>query len=406
MNEIKANRNWIKRVNRSLVLNYVKGSGPISRRDIADLSGLSPATVSNLTGELLSVGLISEIGSGDSARGRPPVLLELNSRAGYVVGVKVMEASLVAVVTDLDAEVLHYQTSTLESTDLDGVVAAIAGVVGECLTAQGIDPHEVVGVGLGVAGVIDGETGIVRYSPFFDWRDVDLSAPLRKLLNLDVFVENDVNALTVAEQWFGHGQGVRHFAVVTVGRGIGAGFVIDGRFYGGLHGGAGEFGHLPIKPDGPICDCGNVGCLEGLASDAAVVEQYSTATGLPAAGIDLDTVIAKAEQGDKAARVVLADSGRWLGFGLATIANLLAPELIIVGGEGVRAGEWRLEPMRAAFKAHAFADLDSQAQLVIEPAGDQTWARGAACVVLGEMFAAPMDKRRVPFSAFDGRAIQ
>lgn len=388
------------------MLNYVKGSGPISRRDIADLSGLSPATVSNLTGELLSVGLISEIGSGDSARGRPPVLLELNSRAGYVVGVKVMEASLVAVVTDLDAEVLHYQTSTLESTDLDGVVAAIAGVVGECLTAQGIDPHEVVGVGLGVAGVIDGETGIVRYSPFFDWRDVDLSAPLRKLLNLDVFVENDVNALTVAEQWFGHGQGVRHFAVVTVGRGIGAGFVIDGRFYGGLHGGAGEFGHLPIKPDGPICDCGNVGCLEGLASDAAVVEQYSTATGLPAAGIDLDTVIAKAEQGDKAARVVLADSGRWLGFGLATIANLLAPELIIVGGEGVRAGEWRLEPMRAAFKAHAFADLDSQAQLVIEPAGDQTWARGAACVVLGEMFAAPMDKRRVPFSAFDGRAIQ
>lgn len=406
MNEIKANRNWIKRVNRSLVLNYVKGSGPISRRDIADLSGLSPATVSNLTGELLSVGLISEIGSGEAARGRPPVLLELNSRAGYVVGVKVMEASLVAVVTDLDAEVLHYQTSTLETTDLDGVVAAIAGVVGECLTAQGIDPHEVVGVGLGVAGVIDGETGIVRYSPFFDWRDVDLSAPLRKLLNLDVFVENDVNALTVAEQWFGHGQGVRHFAVVTVGRGIGAGFVIDGRFYGGLHGGAGEFGHLPIKPDGPICDCGNVGCLEGLASDAAVVAQYSTATGLPAAGIDLDTVIAKAEQGDKAARAVLADSGRWLGFGLATIANLLAPELIIVGGEGVRAGEWRLEPMRAAFKAHAFADLDSQAQLVIEPAGDQTWARGAACVVLGEMFAAPMDKRRVPFSAFDGRAIQ
>ena len=406
MNEIKANRDWIKRVNRSLVLNYVKGSGPISRRDIADRSGLSPATVSNLTGELLSVGLISEIGSRESARGRPPVLLELNSRAGYVVGVKVMEDALVAVVTDLDAEVLHYQTSPLETTDFDGVVAAIATAVGECLTAQGIDSSEVVGVGLGVAGVIDGETGIVRYSPFFDWRDVDLSEPLRKLLGLDVFVENDVNALTVAEQWFGHGQGVRHFAVVTIGRGIGAGFVIDGRFYGGLHGGAGEFGHLPVKPDGPTCDCGNVGCLEGLASDAAVVEQYRGATSLPVAGLNLDVVIDRANNGDTDAQTVLADSGRWLGFGLASIANLLAPEMIIVGGEGVRAGEWRLEPMRAAFKAHAFADLDSQARLVIEPAGDQTWARGAACVVLGEMFAAPMDKRRDPLDAFNGRGLQ
>lgn len=331
-------------------------------------------------------------------------MLQINSLAGYVVGVKVMEESLVAVVTDLDAEVLHYQTSPLTERSVSGVLAAIAMAVDECLIAQNVDRQQVVGVGLGVAGVVDGQAGIVRYSPFFGWREADLVEPLSAALGLDVFVENDVNALTVAEQWFGHGQGVPNFAVVTVGRGIGSGLVIDGRFFGGFHGGAGEFGHLPLNPDGPVCDCGNYGCLEALASDTAVIAAYRSFTENSGAVelLDLDTIVDAADAGDEDARRALGESGRWLGIGLATIANLLAPEMIIVGGEGVRAGEWRIGPMRESFVEHAFADFDSQATLVIEPAGDQTWARGAACVVLGELFASPLDKRRESLKPFAG----
>ncbi len=274
----------MKRVNRNLVLNLIKSGGPISRKAIADRSGLSPATITNLTAELIAEDLVHEIGSGESPRGRPPagltpkqrmkrklltkaglaiysrrktpvepvfgqVLLRLNTRAGFVAGVKVMRGSLAVVITDLDAEVIHYQTAPLAETGTGAtmtaaeVLKAVVAMVEAAIAASGVDRADVLGVGLGLAGLIDGRAGVCRYSPFFGWRDVDLVGPLHQALGLDVFVENDVNALTIAEQWFGHGHQRSHFAVVTVGSGIGLGLVVNGQFYRGRGGSAGELGH-------------------------------------------------------------------------------------------------------------------------------------------------------------------
>lgn len=399
----------MKRVNRNLVLNLVKSAGPISRKEVADRSGLSPATITNLTAELIAEGLIHEMGAGESARGRPPVLLRLNTRAGFVAGVKVMRGSLAAVVTDLDAEVIHYETAPLAGSG-DGssmspgeVLDAVAEVVESVISASGVDRADVLGVGLGLAGLIDGKAGVCHCSPFFGWRDVDLVGPLRSTLGLDVFVDNDVNTLTIAEQWFGHGHDRSHFAVVTVGSGVGLGLVVNGQFYRGRQGSAGELGHTTMVVDGPMCSCGKRGCLEALASDPAVVQRIidSIRAGRESAvdvdGPTIEGVLAAAEAGDALAREVLAESGRWLGVGLALVANVFAPELIIVGGEGVTAGEWRLQPMRKAFQEHAFDSIAEKTELIIEPAGDETWARGAACVVLGELYKSPlMDRAAVP----------
>ena len=412
MNEIKVSRRLGKQVNRSLVLNLVKTSGPISRMEISAQSGLSPATVSNLSAELIDDGLIHETGIAETRRGRPPTMLSLNSRARFVVGVKVMPDSFVAVVTDLDARVVASATSDLPepgSQDRtspldrspDEVVADVARLVESVVEAAGVARSEILGVGLALAGIVDGDSGVCRYSPFFGWREVDLAAPLSRRLGLDVYLENDVNSLTVAEQWFGHGVGHDNFAVVTVGRGVGAGLVLNGRFYGGLTGGVGELGHITVVPDGPLCGCGRRGCLEMMAGDVALVRAVSEAVdrGEPtvldaSTPITLEAIVSAADEGDALARECLAESGRWLGIGLATIANLLNPELIVLAGEGVEAGDWRLAPTRRSLQENRFDPAGAEMPLVIESAGDITWARGAACVVLSEFFKSPLHRGR------------
>ena len=396
----RGNRDLIREINRNLVLNLIKSHGPISRTDIARLSSLSLATVSGITADFIASGLVHEMGEGESTGGRRPVLLRLNYRAGFVVGVKLMEQAVASALTDLDAQVLHHRVTPLEDQrSLATVQEVIAAAVEASIATLEVERQRVLGIGIGLAGVVDGETGVCRYSPFFGWRNVQFARPLADHLGLPVYLENDVNTLTIAEQWFGYGHGVDHFVVVTVGRGIGAGIVVNGQFYRGALGGAGEFGHITLMTNGPPCDCGKRGCLETLASDPAVVRQALVAITLrertalaEVEPLTLEAIVAAAEAGDELARRLLADSGRWLGMGIATLVNILNPQLVIVGGEGVRAGEWRFGSMREAIREHAFDGLADDLDIVIEPAGDETWARGAACVVLGELFKPPVHK--------------
>ncbi len=397
------NRELIKDLNRNLVLNLIKNRGPISRTQIAKEARLSMATVSGVTATLLKNGLIQPVGQGESSGGRKPVLLRLDSHAGYVVGLKVTEHRLICALTDLDANVVHRSTFPFDAAPgvkaaLDSTAQAIRTVVLE----SGINLDKVIGVGIGLSGVIDGEAGICRYSAILGWRDVKISGPLEKRLKLPVYVDNDVNTLTIAEQWFGYGREHDHFLVVTIGRGIGMGMVVNGQFYRGAFGGAGEFGHTTMGEDGPLCDCGKRGCLEAWAADPAVVRlaveaaQRGESPGLARLleesgdGLTLDLVASAAEGGDRTAREILARSGYRLGVGIANLVSIFNPQLVIVGGEGVRAGEFRLGPMREAIRQHAFNGLAQGLEIIIEPSGDDAWARGAASLVLGEVFKSPI----------------
>ncbi len=409
MNVRSGNRELMRDLNRHLVLNLIKSRSPISRTDIAKLSGLSLATISGITGAFIESGLVHEMGAGESTGGRKPVLLRLNYQAGFVIGVKLMEQAIASALTDLDANVLYHQITFLKTADgqtpqtaadWPGVLQAITQAIERAITESQVERQRLLGIGIGMAGVVDGEAGICRYSPFFGWRDVKMAEPIAAHFGVPVYLENDVKTLTIAEQWFGHGHGVDHFVVVTVGRGVGAGIVVNGQFYRGALGGAGELGHITLAEDGPLCDCGKRGCLEALAADPAVVRQAQAAIALgertalaKTEPLTLGAIVEAAETGDELARRVLADSGRWLGIGIATLVNILNPQLVIVSGEGVQAANWRFGSMQAAIRKHAFDGLANELQVVIEPSGDETWARGAACVVLGELFKSPMHKR-------------
>lgn len=392
----RANRTLIKAMNRNLLLNIIRSQGPLSRTQLTEISGLSVGAVSQLTSDLLSENWITEVGESDYTGGRRQVMLRLNPTAGYVVGLKLMEDRIVCAVTDLETTVLHYVEGPLAANHSPAAVSeAIAGFVREAMDAAGVPVEDVRGVGVGLAGVIDCPAGVVRYSPFFHWKDVPLARLLADRLGLPVYLENDVNTLTIAEQLFGDGHDVPNFAVVTVGRGIGMGMVLNYQLYQGEHGGVGELGHVTIDPAGPECNCGKRGCLEAVANDEAVLRsvRYAVVDGRETR-LSLDAtvpdVIHAAGAGDAVARQALARSGHYLGLGLAIVVNVLCPSLIIVSGEGVAAGDYRLGPMIETMRKHTFNGLLDNVEILVKPADDQTWARGAASLVVGKLFESPL----------------
>jgi predicted NBD/HSP70 family sugar kinase len=265
----------------------------------------------------------------------------------------------------------------------------------------GVGMEKVVGIGIGLAGMVDVETGVSRFSPTFGWADVPVAGPISKRLDRPVLVDNDVNTLTVAEQWFGRGHGVDDFVVVSVGDGVGAGIVVDGNLYRGADGAAGEIGHLPVAGGTVTCWCGRGGCLEAVSSDYAVKVYVSEAlargeaSSLPGAEpgtLTIDEVRAAAEEGDPVARRALEKAGRMLGLGLATLVNVLNPRLVILSGEGTRAGPLRWEAAIASMRERCFAGTDGNVEFFVDSVDDVAWARGAAAVVLGELFSSPIHR--------------
>jgi N-acetylglucosamine repressor len=387
------NRDLIKAINRSTILTMIKVNGPIARAEIARRSGLSPATVTGITSELIEENLVFEKAAGDSSGGRPPILLALNPKGGYVIGVKLTEDIATAALTDLEALIIDKITESHTGTSPQEVVQTLARLVDVLAQKGGIDKKRLLGVGVGVAGIVDAGRGVLRQSPILGWQDVPLADMLSKVIGVPVYVDNDVNTLTITEKWFGAGQDVDNFLTVTIGRGVGMGMVINGQFYRGSHGGAGEFGHTVIDPQGPACECGKRGCLEAYIGDPALLRSAveAVARGDFSQSVhDVEQLTALAGQGDETALGIFAQAGEILGRGIANLINVLNPQKILISGEGTRAGDSLFNPMCAAIQDHVMPGLSHDTQIQIDPWGDDAWARGAAGLVLRELFESPV----------------
>ena len=397
----------IGEMNRNLVLNLIRNRMPISRKEIAHISGLSTAAVSKITGVLLERGLIHEVGEQiQENAGRRSILLRLNPTAGFVIGVKITERAISSVVTDLEASIRHSELKDIAHVALrpapgqpinpvlllDHVVQSIDSTISRC----GIDLTQLMGIGIGINGLVDSKAGISVMAPHFGWRDVPISQIIRQHFDIPVVVENDIRTLTIAEQSFGHGRGIEHFVTVALGFGVGAGFVVNGQIDRGAGGGAGEFGHIIVQSGGPVCSCGRRGCLEAFTSEPAIVRQVKEwmAAGRPTTLTtigSLEQIVNAANEGDSLCQDVLAEAGRWLGVGVSSLINILNPELIIIAGESVSAGHWLLDPMQQTIRDLSFAGMGANLKIAIEQSGTETWARGAACVVLSHLFASPLE---------------
>ncbi|MFE2092519.1 ROK family protein [Streptomyces sp. NPDC059460] len=366
-------------------------AGPISRTVIAQRLGLSPSTVTRLLAPMIEDGYLSETGQKSATGlGRPQRLLQVNTDQCLVVGIQIARTHVAAVLTDLGARPLRRLEHMLDSLEPAHVLSVAAELTAR-LIAQAPSPDvRVLGVGVGVGGHVDAASGVCRSAVRLGWTDVSVAAPLSAATGLPVVVNNDVNALGIAERWFGEGRDVDSFAVISVGRGIGGALMFGGVLHSGAGGMAAEFGHLPIEPNGPDCACGNRGCVEALACSDAVLRMFREAGGRPEADYGAVTELARSgpEAERRAALDAFAVAGDALGRGLACLCNLLNPGLIVIAGEGVVAYEHFGPAMTAALERHAVSTAARDCAIKIDEDSETLWARGAACLVIKESIRA------------------
>ncbi|HUA40381.1 MAG TPA: ROK family protein [Streptosporangiaceae bacterium] len=384
---LRGSRSLSRDLNASLLIELVRRFGPISRAELSRQSQISAPTVSAIVAQMLARGTFSEVAVAPSSGGRPPVLLQLNPTAGYVVGIKLRSDGLTTVVCDLDAGVVATDEASVALVgDPAAAITAVEEATRRVLQGAGIARTKVLGVGIGLPGVIDSLRGSCQFSHLLQWHEVELAAPLQRRLRLPVWVDNDVNTLAIAEKWAGDGIAARNFITLSVGRGLGLGIVIDRAVYRGAVGGAGEFGHLIVDPDGPECECGRSGCLEALVGERALLRRVSDLHGRE---LSRDDFISLAAAGDGATIQVLTDASELLGVAMANVVTLLNPELVIICGEGTQLGAPFLDSVVAAIRDQPFAGLGKQIEVKVQQWGDDAWAVGAATLVLRESFALP-----------------
>ncbi|WP_405406794.1 ROK family protein [Streptomyces sp. NBC_01104] len=365
----------------SLVFTTALSQGPLSRVEIARRTGLSSAAVTRAVRPLMDTGYVVEDldGSTPPAVGRPANPVRVNGGRALFIGVKVTADEVIAVLADLCCRVRTARHAPLPGRTPAEVISTVATLTAGLLTEAQAYGVGVRGLAVAVSGDVDRAAGVVRYSPFLDWRDVDLAALMETATGLPVTVDNDVRALTVAEQWFGSGVGRSDFALVTVGAGIGCGLVVHGRVVAGAHGVAGEIGHLSIDPLGPLCHCGNRGCVEAIASDSAIVRRIEEETGRPVGGPAHALELARS--GNPVACAAFARAGAAIGRGIGAVANLLGPECVIISGEGLAAYDLFAAQIRDAFATTVFSTA-AQCDVITRPLPFEQWARGAAATAI------------------------
>jgi predicted NBD/HSP70 family sugar kinase len=365
--------------NRERILELLRARGPMTQADLARASGLSPATVSSLARELREDGWLADEDADGPARGRA---LTLSRSAGVAVGIDFGHSHVRVAIADLAHTVLAEAEEALDVDHEAHEGVALAGrLVRELLAEVGADAERVTGVGMGLPGplrTMSGEVGDSAILP--GWIGARPEELMRAELGLPVRVENDANLGALAEIVWGAGRGCADLVYVKVATGVGAGLVLNGRLYHGSSGTAGEIGHVTIDERGPVCRCGNRGCLEAFAGAEAVLEPLRRRHG---DHFTLRQVVVAAQAGDTGCARVVADAGRALGLAVAGACNLLAPERVLVGGELAQAGELLLEPLRASLRRSAIAatrDVPVDAGVL----GERAEVLGAVALVLRE----------------------
>jgi predicted NBD/HSP70 family sugar kinase len=383
--------------NRRRVLGALRLAGITSRAELARQTGLSRTTVSSLIGDLVRDGLVAErvdaSATPGAQGGRPPVLVSLDRRAGAAVGVDFGKTHVTVAVADLGHTVLAEVRRPLPGdhqaeNDLD----VAAELVDTALTEAKIDRSLVLGVGMGLPGPIDADTGTLGSATILPgWRDITAAQAMSESLGLPVRVDNDANLGALAEHLWGAGVGASDMIYIKVATGIGAGLVLGGRLYVGVGGTAGELGHTIIDEHGPVCRCANRGCLETLAGGAATLELLR-----PTLGPDLtiERLVALTNEGHPACTRVVADAGRHIGRAVANLVNLLNPSRIVVGGELSQCGDVLMEPLRVECTRHAIRSAADDVQIAAGALGERAEVLGALALVLqdAETFATPANR--------------
>lgn len=380
--ETPGSQSSLHRANLERVVRAVRLAGSLTQAEIARTTGLSAATVSNIVRELKENGTVEV--TPTSSGGRRARSVSLSGNSGIVIGVDFGHAHLRVAVGNLAHQVLAEE---VEPLDVDASAAEgfdrAERLVRRLVAAVGVGDEKITGVGVGVPGPIDLESGTLGSTSILPgWTGIRPAGELGGRLGVPVHVDNDANLGALGELVWGSGRGVRDLAYIKIASGVGAGLVIDGKIYRGPGGTAGEIGHITLDEAGPVCRCGNRGCLETFTAAPYVLPLLRPSHG---PDLTLEGMVRLAREGDLGCRRIVADIGRHVGSGVANLCNLLNPRRVIIGGDLAEAGELLLAPIRESVGRYAIPSTARQVSIISGALGARAEVLGALALALGEV---------------------
>ncbi|WP_240985962.1 ROK family protein [Acididesulfobacillus acetoxydans] len=364
------------------------------------MTRLTPAAMTGIVRELVELGYVQEVGLGKSSGGRRPVKLQFSPESGYVVGVEITRQKTVIGLADLQAKPLLIKEQSLDMSDPVTGLRELIPALRRVVTDSGIAEARILGAGFVFPGLIDKHTKVLKRAPNLGeaWRDLPVKEWLERDIHVPVFIENNSNAAALAEYVLGQGKETKDLVYINLGEGFGSGVLLGGNLVLGASGYAGEFGHLVLVEDGPLCNCGNKGCLESLYAVPALVRKVNNELPLcpdddPLKKIFLEQgevgikdILVTAQGRGSYARQVIEQAGRYIGLGVASLINLYNPALVSLGGILSEAGNLLLEPLTEVVQSHAFPEMAGSTKIQISRLGKDTGFYGACVGVIEQLF--------------------
>ncbi|MHB8533748.1 MAG: ROK family transcriptional regulator [Solirubrobacteraceae bacterium] len=371
---------------RQAVIRLLRERGTLSRAEIARAVGLSPSTVSALVGTLVMEGMVMELGGqlppAGGRAGRPGTAVMLNPSSGEAVGIDFGYRHVHVIIADVTHAVQIAKSAPLPADyDPSPGLDAAADLVRAAMAEAGTDPARILGVGVSLPGPYNRAAALPNSGLIPTWSGIPVAAELGRRLNLPVVADNDANLGALAERQWGAGSGIDELVYLKLHNTVGAAFVSNGRLTRGAVGGAGEIGHLVMDDKGPLCRCGNRGCLESYVGLPNVMRALEPGYG---DRITLRDVITKAWQGDRGCIRALGEAGRMAGRAVGMLCTILDPAAVVVGGALAAAGELLLAPLREAATAVNLPASGSELRIIPAALGAQACALGAVALVLGQ----------------------
>ncbi|MDP3147710.1 MAG: ROK family protein [Ignavibacteria bacterium] len=390
----------LRQRNVSLVLETIKSNGPIAKREIVYLTGLSFAKVNSIIIFLHNLGLILEVGKEKSNGGRPSSIFELNQNFRYTIGCQLSHTQIHTIVSNLKGEILFNNIKPFDkSIGKEVVIDMLIDSIDNLIKNSGIPKDKFIGIGVAIAGLFNPKDETTLPFPHLvTWGNVSFKSILSNKFKLPCYINNVANAAALAERNFGLGKGIENALYLNVGSGLGMGIIFNGKLYEGVSGTAGEFGHITVDENGPLCACGNVGCLEAIASTKAVIidAKDRLRQGVSSVlsnmvkdninNLDFKMICDAAVQSDKLAFGIIDKMGQNLGEGIVTLINLLNPERIILGGKIVDASKLIIIPIMNIVQKRALEIPRRNTEIVFSNMGSNAGTVGSTIPIIEKFF--------------------
>jgi len=383
------------------ILNILRNDGPSTKQGISQKLGINFTTVSNLVNGLNIPGnYIRVAGDEESSGGRKPKLYTINNNAGYIIGIDIGGENLRFMITDICGNIISsYKQKNKPGSSRETIINEILENINKVCELSKVPLRKVFGIGIGISGIIDSNTGTSIYCPNIDGlNNFEIKDFLESKTGMHFFIDDSVRCMTIAEKHYGAAKQYDNFLFVGLGKGIGLGIYVNGKIYRGSDGLAGELGHITVSEDGPLCNCGNKGCLEAIASSSGIIKRaiegiksgivtsLSSAKDSDLNALTVEDIAEAAKSGDKFAYSVINRTGEYIGIAVAAALNLFGTELVVLGGGIAMSGGIMLDAIKRTVQMRALEVISKKVRIITSELDEYSAAWGAATKFINLLF--------------------